>query len=116
MKINLKDFYPFYTSDCFIEVSEEISLLLKLLDKNEHAAHERRRAHKALYSLDACASIERDIVFAVLSPQEVYEHKLSNQELYVAISSLPKKQARRIYAHFFLRMSKASIAKAEGCQ
>ena len=30
--INLRDYYPFYTSDCFMEVSEEVAerLLLQL--------------------------------------------------------------------------------------
>ncbi len=31
-----------------------------------------------------------------------------------AIASLPDKQAKRIYAHFFLGMSKTAIARAEG--
>jgi len=43
-----------------------------------------------------------------------YERKLSKQELYAAINSLPEKQAKRIYAHFFLGMSKAEIARIEG--
>ena len=114
MKINLKDFYPFYNADSTIEVPEEIYTLLKLLAQKEHAAFERRRTNKAFYSLDALTGIEQDIVFMVLSPQEIFERKLEIQELYAAISSLPEKQARRIYAHFFLRMSKSSIARAEG--
>ena len=36
------------------------------------------------------------------------------QELYAAISSLPDKQAKRIYAHFILGISKVDIARAEG--
>lgn len=31
-----------------------------------------------------------------------------------AINSMPEKQAKRIYAHFFLGMSKAEIARIEG--
>jgi RNA polymerase sigma-70 factor (ECF subfamily) len=53
-------------------------------------------------------------VFISLSPQEIYERRITNQELYAAINSLPEKQAKRIYAYFFLGMSRASIAKAEG--
>ena len=81
--------------------------------QKEHADYERRRANKAFYSLDACDGIERDIIFVVSSPQEIYERKFSNQELYTAISNLPEKQAKRVYAHFFLHMSKAGIAKVE---
>ena len=36
------------------------------------------------------------------------------EQLYAAIATLPDKQAKRIYAHFFLGMSKTAIAKAEG--
>ncbi|MEG6521418.1 RNA polymerase sigma factor [Desulfotomaculum sp. 1211_IL3151] len=113
-KINLRDYYPFYQSDFFIEVEDEIAELFKLFERKEHADFERRRVHKAYYSLDANDGIERNVILLVLSPQEIYERKLSNQELYAAISSLPEKQAKRIYAHFFLDMSKAQIARIEG--
>jgi RNA polymerase sigma-70 factor (ECF subfamily) len=69
--------------------------------------------YKVYYSLDAEDRIEKDIIFLALSPEEIYERKLSKQELYAAINSLPEKQAKRIYAHFFLGMSKAEIARIE---
>lgn len=113
-KINLRDYYPFYQCDFFIEVADELAGLLKQFDRKEHADFERRRIHKAYYSLDADDGIEKEVVLLVLSPDEIYERKLSNQELYAAIHSLPEKQAKRIYAHFFLDMSKAEIARIEG--
>lgn len=113
-KINLRDLYPFYKSDFIIEITEEIADLVKRIDREEHADYERARVYKAYYSLDVGDGIEKDIIFLVLSPEEIYERKLSKQELYAAINSLPEKQAKRIYAHFFLEMSKAEIAKAEG--
>ena len=64
--------------------------------------------------MDADDGIERDFTLLVLSPEEIYQRKLSNQELYAAINSLPEKQAKRIYAHFFLNMSKTQIARIEG--
>lgn len=45
----------------------------------------------------------------LLSPEEIYSRKLSKQELFAAVSHLPEKQAKRIYAHFFLGISKAQI-------
>ena len=36
------------------------------------------------------------------------------QELHAAIASLPDKQAKRIYAHFILGMTKQDSARAEG--
>jgi RNA polymerase sigma-70 factor (ECF subfamily) len=113
-RINLRDYYPFYKSDFFIEVTDEVVELLRQFARKDHADFERRRVHKAYYSLDAGDGIERDVVLLVLSPEEIYERKMSKQELYAAINSLPEKQAKRIYAHFFLEMSKAQIARIEG--
>lgn len=113
-KINLRDLYPFYKSDFLIEIADEVAELIKQIERKEHADYERIRVNKAYYSLDADDGIERDIVLLVLSPEEIYERKLSKQELYAAINSLPEKQAKRIYAHFFLCMSKAEIARIEG--
>ncbi len=114
IRINLRDLYPFYKSDFLIEIPDEVAELIKQIERKEHADYERIRVNKAYYSLDADDGIERDIVLLVLSPEEIYERKLSKQELYAAINSLPEKQAKRIYAHFFLCMSKAEIARIEG--
>lgn len=113
-KINLRDLYPFYKSDFLIEIADEVAELIKQIERKEHADCERIRVNKAYYSLDADDGIERDIVLLVLSPEEIYERKLSKRELYAAINSLPEKQAKRIYAHFFLGMRKAEIARIEG--
>ncbi|WHH59735.1 sigma factor-like helix-turn-helix DNA-binding protein [Petroclostridium sp. X23] len=112
--INLRDYYPFYKSDFFIEVADEIALSLKRFELNDSAYRLRTYRHKAYYSLDRNDGIEHEIVFISLSPQEIYERRITNNELYAAINSLPEKQAKRIYAYFFLGMSKAAIAKAEG--
>ena len=52
--------------------------------------------------------------FLSLSPSEIYERKVTYEQLHAAIARLPDKQAKRIYAYYFLSMSKAAIAKAEG--
>ena len=113
-KVNLRDYYPFYQYDFFIEVADEIALSLKRFDLDENAYRLRTYRHKAYYSLDRNDGIEHEAVFISLSPQEIYERKVTSQELYSAVNSLPDKQAKRIYAYFFLGMSKADIAKAEG--
>ena len=114
IRINLRDYYLFYKSDFFIEVTDEVVELLRQFSRKDHADFQRRRVYKAYYSLDANDGIEREVVLLVLSPEEIYERKMSKQELYAAINSLPEKQAKRIYAHFFLDMSKAKIARIEG--
>jgi RNA polymerase sigma-70 factor (ECF subfamily) len=112
--INLRDYYPFYTSDCFMEVSEEVAEMFKEFDRKEAAYRLRTYRHKAYYSLDRDDGLEHEAVFVSLSPHELYERKISMQELHAAISSLPDKQAKRIYAHFILGMTKKDIARAEG--
>lgn len=114
-KINLRNLYPlYYTEDCYIEVSDEVAEQIEQAERKEHAYIERTRYHRAYYSLDADDGIEKDIVFVQMSPQELYERKVSNEELYTAISSLPEKQAKRIYAHFFQSMKLSDIARIEG--
>lgn len=112
-KINLRDYYPFYLTDFYIEVSNDVEQMLNRLNHKDHADYERRRINKAYYSLDAWEGVEKELILLVLSPEEIYEQKLSNQKLYVAINCLPEKQAKRIYAYFFLGLSKTRIAQIE---
>lgn len=114
IKINLRDYYPFYQYDCIVEVSDEIAEAMYELDLLEAANRRRLYRYKAHYSLDRGEGIERDILFVSLSPSEIYERKVTYEQLHSAIASLPDKQAKRIYAYYFLGMSKAAIAKAEG--
>lgn len=114
MLINLRDFYPFYTCDASIEVSEEIGAVLLESKREENNYLRRMYRHKAHYSLDRDDGIENSVLFVAMTPEELYERKVSMEQLYAAIATLPDKQAKRIYAHFFLGMSKTAIAKAEG--
>lgn len=111
--INLRDYYPFYTSDCFIDVSDEIADVFMEFKRQEADYQRRKYYHKAQYSLDRDDGIERDILFVSLSPEEIYERKVTTEQFRSAIVNLPEKQAKRIYAYFFLGMSKAAIAQAE---
>lgn len=113
-KINLREYYPFYQYDYIIEVPEEVAALLHRFELDENAYRLRTYRHKAYYSLDRGDGIETETVFVSLSPQEIYERKVTNEEIHAAISRLPDKQAKRVYAHFFLGMSKVEIARAEG--
>lgn len=113
-KVNLRDFYPFYITDFFVEVPDGVEAALLEAERLERNYIRRRFYNKAYYSLDANDGIERDILFVSLSPCEVYERKVTTEQLHVAIASLPDKQAKRIYAHYILGMDEISIAKAEG--
>lgn len=114
IKINLRDYYPFYQKDCFVDIPDEVAQELRNFDRMESAYQRRMYRNKAQYSLDRGDGIEHDILFVSLSPWEIYERKVTYEQLHAAISSLPDKQAKRIYAHFFMEMSCAAIAEAEG--
>ena len=115
VKINLRKYYPdFYTTDYIIEVPNKVAALMDSSERSEAAYYLRRYRHKAYYSLDRGDGIEHDILFVSLSPCEIYERKVTTEQLHAAIASLPNKQAKRIYAHYILGISQADIARAEG--
>ena len=114
-KINPRDYYPdFYTADCIVEVPDEVVVVMDSYERAEAAYDLRRYRHKAYYSLDRGDGIENDILFVSLSPCEIYERKVTAEQLHAAIASLPDKQAKRVYAHYILGISQADISRAEG--
>jgi RNA polymerase sigma-70 factor (ECF subfamily) len=112
-KINLRDYYPFYTSDNFIDVPDEVAAMLKEFARSEAAYRMRTYRHKAYYSLDRDDGIQHDILSVNMLPDELYERKVTMEQLYSALALLPDKQAQRIYSHYFFGLSKSAIAKAE---
>ena len=67
-KINLRNIYPYYKQDYFIEVSDEVTEALFHFERSSHAHERNIRRHKAYYSLDRADCIEKDIVFLMCSP------------------------------------------------
>ena len=113
--INLRDLYPdYYKSDYFIEVPDQLAQELCQFERDENAYRLRTYRHKAYYSLDRGDGIEHEVLFVVSTPDELYEKKLTNRQLYAAISQLPEKQAKRIYAYYFMDMDEYAIAASEG--
>ena len=112
--INLRDFYPWYTQDEYIEVPDEIAEELRA-DKRYEAAYRRRVTyHKAQYSLDCNDGIEYSACLHELTPQEVLEMKERFFLLWNALNSLPEIQGRRVDVHVILGMTYREIAQAEG--
>ena len=109
--INLRIYYPvLYRQDVFCEVPEQVKLLLEELKRLEHAQDERRRYHgECLAFIEAVTDLEMELP----SSEEIYMKTLRNEAFYKAMLKLPVKQMRRIYAHFFLRLSETEIARAE---
>ena len=111
-EINLRDYYPFYTTDMIVEVPDEVADLLYEYKLSEAAYFLRTYRHKAYFSLDYDENVERDALVIVLTPAEILEQEEENARLYRAVAMLPEKQRSRISAHFFLGMS-SEIAKSE---
>ena len=113
-EINLRDYYPFYTSDVIVEVPDEVALLLREYTLLEEAYRIRTYRYQAFYSLEGHEGIERDALMDQPTPEEILEQQQTSELIFKGLSALSEKQRQRIYADFFLGMSKADIAKAEG--
>lgn len=112
--INLKDYYSWYLSDEYIEVSDEVAAELRA-DKLYEAAHQRRIVrNKAQYSLDCDDGIEYSACLHEPTPQELLERKERFYHLWNALNSLPEIQGRRVDAHLILGKSYREIAREEG--
>ena len=114
-EINLRDYYPHYATDRFVEVPDEVFAILEDFKRQEESYQRSLRRYKAFYSLDADNGIEKGILFEQPSPFELLEQQRMIALLYQGLATLPEKQRQRIYAHYFLGMSKTAIARQEGC-
>ena len=114
-KINLRDLYPdVYKTDVFLEVTDEVKAVFQA-DARAEAAYERKMyRYKAQYSLDCENGIENAILRKPQTPEMLLEEKQLREQLYYAVMTLPEKQARRIYARYYLGMTVNEIAEAEG--
>ena len=97
-KINLRELYPdIYKKDTYLEVTDEVQAVF-LADKRAEARYLRQMYnYKAHYSLDCDNGIEKAIVQHPPTPEEILEDK----------------QAKWIYAGFYLGMTVKEIAQAE---
>lgn len=100
-------------NDTTLLVSDEVADALEEFIREENNYTLRRYRAKAYYSLDCEDGIEHHILFRQETPEELYEKKLTIQQLNRALAKLPLKQSQHIYAHFFLGKSCRAIAMAE---
>ena len=113
--INLRELYPdVYKTDTLVEVTEEVFAVIQASDRAEDAYKRRMYRYKAQYSLDCNNGIEKVVMVQPPTPEEILEDKQLREQLYAAVMALPDKQAKRIYAHFYLGMTPKEIAQAEG--
>ena len=114
-KVNLRDLYPdVYKTDAFLEVTDEVQAVFQS-DERAEAAYERKMyRYKAQYSLDCENGIENAVLRKLETPEMLLEEKQLREQIYSAVMALPEKQAKRIYARYYLGMSVNEIARAEG--
>ena len=112
--INLKDFYPWYAHDEYIEVSEEVAAELMAGRRREAAHAERVRYNRAYYSLNCGDGLEYTACLHEPTPQELLDRAELFVRLWNALNSLPEIQGRRVDAHLILGKSFRRIAREEG--
>ena len=66
-----------------------------------------------MISLDNEPGVEAHILEQVPGPEEEAMQHIQNEELYKALRSIPRKQADRIYAYYFMDMTLEEIAAAD---
>ena len=114
-KINLRELYPdVYTTDFFVDVTEEVMETIRAAERTEAAYERKMYRYKAQYSLDCENGIENAILMKPQTPEMLLEEKQLREQLYAAVMALPEKQAKRIYARYYLGMRVSEIAVAEG--
>ena len=114
-KVNLRDLYPdVYKNDHFVEVTEDVLETIRAAERVEAAYDRRMYRYKAHYSLDCDNGIENAILMKPQTPEMLLEEKQFQEQVYAAVMKLPEKQAKRIYARYYLGMTVNEIAEVEG--
>ena len=112
--INLRNYYPWYKHDEYIEVPDEVAAELKA-DKLYEASYQRQlMRNKAHYSLDCDDGIEYTACLANPTPQELIERMELFYYLWNALNSLPEVQGRRVEACIIIGASYREQARIEG--
>lgn len=114
--IDLKKYYSdpeLYGEDHFVDVTDEVADVMEQSLRDERNSYIKCYRAKAYYSLDYGNGIENYVIFHEETPEEVYERKLTLQQLNQALSKLPIKQGQHIFAYYFLGKSCKEIASAE---
>lgn len=111
--INLRNYYPWYKHDEYIEVPDEVAAELKV-DKLYEVSYQRQlMRNKAHYSLDCDDGIEYAACLANPTPQELIERMELFYCLWNALNSLPEIQGRRVEACVILGLTYREQAKIE---
>lgn len=114
-KINLRELYPeYYDTNVFVDVPDDVLMVIAEETRAEATAQRKKYRHRAHYSMDCDDGIDQAAVHQPLNPETILEDSQRRKELLAAIMTLPPKQARRIYARFYLGLDVVEIARKEG--
>lgn len=111
--INLKDHYPWYTEDTFMEVPDEIAAFLDEDRRLQINYAQYIRDNKAFYSLDAGDGIEAEALNLPEQPDEALERMELERLLKEALAQLTETQRRRLLASVLNDESNHRIAALE---
>lgn len=111
--INLRDYYPFYSTDVFLEVSDEVASFLEDEKRLQINYAQYIRDNKAFYSLDAGDGIEAEALNLPEQPDEALERMELERLLKEALAQLTPSQRRRLFASVLNDESNQRIAKRE---
>ena len=111
--INLKDHYPWYTEDTFMEVPDEIAAFLDEDRRLQINYAQYIRDNKAFYSLDAGDGIEAGALNLPEQPDEALERMELERLLKEGLAQLTETQRRRLLASVLDKMTAVEIAAAE---
>lgn len=116
--VNLKKYYyPLFTKDTFVEVSDEVAEALLLMHREENNRIRKMYYHKAYFSLDREDGIENDALCGFeKSPEEILMEQEEERffRLDEALSCLTETQQRRIRARYLSGRTMQDIAAGEG--
>ena len=104
----------FLTTDFFVDVTEEVMETIRAAERAEAAYERKMYRYKAQYSLDCENGIENAVLLKPQTPEMLLEEKQLQEQVYAAVMRLPEKQAKRIYARYYLGMTVNEIAEVEG--
>ncbi len=111
--INLRELYPWYTEDAFIEVSDEVAAFLEEDRRLQINYAQYIRDNRAFYSLDAGDGIEAEALNLPEQPDAALERMELERLLKEGLAQLTETQRRRLLASVLDKMTAVEIAAAE---
>ena len=111
--INLRELYPWYTEDAFIEVSDEVAAFLEEDKRLQINYAQYIRDNRAFYSLDAGDGIEAEALNLPEQPDEALERMELERLLKEALAQLTETKRRRLLASVLNDESNQRIAAFE---